>query len=70
MIIILMKGQKLTHTQLIHLKPIMNQSNLTLIQISQKFNISISQVNKIKRMDEDDIKAKPIRSFIKLNKSK
>ena len=51
-----LKGKKLTHAQLIHLKSIMNQSNLTSTQITQKFNISISQVNKIKRMDEDDIK--------------
>ena len=47
----------------------MNQSNLTLTQISQTFNISISQVNKIKRMDEEDIKTKPRRNFIKLSKS-
>ena len=64
-----LKGQKLTNAQLIHLKSIINRSNLTSTQISQKFNISISQVNKIKRMDEENIKAKPIRNFIKLNKS-
>ena len=62
------KGQKLSHDQLKFLKSTINQSSLTTTQISNEYRVSVSQINKIKRMNEQIILDDPKKKFIKLSK--
>ena len=62
------KGQKLSHDQLKFLKSTISQSSLTTTQISNEYRVSVSQINKIKRMNEQIILDGPKKKFIKLSK--
>ena len=64
----LSKGQKLSHDQLKFLKSTISQSSLTTTQISNEYRVSVSQINKIKRMNEQIILDGPKKKFIKLSK--
>ena len=63
------KNQKLTHQQLLFIKGKFNDPAFTAKLISIKFNLSVSQINKIKRMNLDQIDNRKIRAYIKLTKS-
>ena len=63
------KNQKFTHQQLLFIKSKSNDPAFTAKLMSIKFNLSVSQINKIKRMNLDQIDNRKIRAYIKLTKS-
>ena len=62
------KNQKLSHSQLIFIKQKIEHSGLCSKELILKLRISISQINRIKRMNPNKIQEGPAQNFIKLSK--
>ena len=62
-------NQKLSYEQIWYVRQEANKSEWTTKQLSNKFSLSVSQINKIKRMNDEDIIRGRSKSIIKLNAS-
>ena len=62
-------NQKLSYEQIWYVRQKANKSEWTTKQLSNKFSLSVSQINKIKQMNDVDIIRGRSKSIIKLNAS-
>ena len=61
------KNQKLSYKQIWYVRYEANTSKLTTKQLSNKLSLSVSQINKIKRMNDIEIISGRSKSIIKMN---